>query len=101
MPEAVFMPPYEVSLVGSALSKIAVVWALTVIGEGIAVVAPGTTPMLVKAMVLLEYRLASGCRNIDAGAGVVYMDDGNVSVARLVNNRYRFTVEKCEYGSGK
>lgn len=100
MPAAVFMPQHEVSLVGSALAKVAVVWALAQVGEGIAVIAPDTTPMLVKAMVKLEYRPNSSCRNLDPGLGIVYMDDGNVSVARREGDHYRFTVEKCEYASG-
>jgi hypothetical protein len=100
LPDPGFMPQYEVSLIGSVLSKVAVGWALAHVGEGLAFALPDVTPILAKAMVELEYRPASSCRNIDAQLGVVYMDDGNVSVARLQDGRYRFTVEKCEYGGG-
>jgi hypothetical protein len=98
MPDEGFMPQHEVSLVGSVLSKVAVVWALAHVGEELVVAIPEVTPLLAEAMVRLEYRPASSCRNIDERLSVVYMDDGNVSVARLVHGRYRFTVEKCEYG---
>jgi hypothetical protein len=100
MPSAGFMPQHEVSLVGSILSKIAVVWLFGQVGEGLNVTVPELTPLLAKAMVRLEYRPAASCRNIDARLGVVYMDDGNVSVARFQDNHYQFTVEKCEYGGG-
>jgi len=100
MPSVGVMPQHEVSLVGSVLSKIAVVWLFAQVGEGVNVTVPEATPLLAKAMVSLEYRPASSCRNIDAGLSVVYMDDGNVSVARFKDNQYQFTVEKCEYGGG-
>jgi hypothetical protein len=100
LPDPGFLPQYEVSLVGSVLSKVAVGWALAHVGEGLAFALPDATPLLSKAMVELEYRPASSCRNINAQLGVVYMDDGNVSVARFQNGRYRFTVEKCEYENG-
>jgi hypothetical protein len=100
LPTAGFMPQHEVSLVGSMLSKVAVVWVLAQAGKGLAVAAPETIPLLTKVMVRLEYRPAPSCRNLAAPLGVVYMDDGNVSVARLKNGLYQFTVEKCELSGG-
>lgn len=97
VPTAGFMPQHEVSLVGSVLSKLAVVCLLVQAGEGVAVAVPDVTPLLIKAMVRLEFRAASSCRNVDAGLGVVYIDRGNVLVARPQNGHYLFTVEKCEY----
>ena len=97
VPAAGFMPQNEVSLVGSVLSKLAVGCLLAQAGEGVAVTVPDATPLLIKAMVRLEYRAASSCRNVDTGLGVVYIDRGNVSVARLQGDQYVFTVEKCEY----
>ena len=100
MPNAAFMPQHEVSLVGSVLSKLAVVVCFAQVLQGVATEVPAASPLLTKTMVDLEYRPESGCRNIGADLGVVYMDDGNVSVARIQDGRYAFTVEKCEYGSG-
>ena len=94
------MPQHEVSLIGSVVSKVVVGLALAQMGEGLAIAVPEATPWLTHAMVSLEYRPASSCRNIDARLGVVYLDGGKVSVARFYGGRYRFSVEKCEYGDG-
>jgi hypothetical protein len=100
LPASGFMPQHEVSLIGSVVSKLVVGLALAQMGEGLAIAVPGATPWMEHAMVSLEYRPASSCRNIDARFGVVYLDGGKVSVARFYGGSYRFSVEKCEYGEG-
>jgi hypothetical protein len=100
MAVASFMPQHHVSLVGSVISKVAVVVVLFQVVDGVSAEVPRAAPLLAKAMVQLEYRPASSCRNIDARLSVVYMDDSKVSVARFKDGRYHFTVEKCEYGGG-
>jgi hypothetical protein len=98
MPVTSFMPQHEVSLVGSVISKFAVVGMLAQVVDDVSAEVPRATPLLAKTMVQLEYRPASSCRNIDARLAVVYMDDGYVSVASFRDGRYHFRVEKCEYG---
>ena len=97
LPPPKFLSEFEVSMFMSPLSKIILAWMLVHGVEFSAKLLPSIAPWLKSALVKIEYRAGSTCQNIDEKLSVVYMDDGNVSVARRDENSYTFKVEACEY----
>lgn len=97
LPPPKFFSEFDVSMFMSPLSKIILAWMLVYGVEFSTKSLPATAPWLKSVLVEIEYRPNSSCQNIDKLLNVVYMDDGNVSVARRAANSYTFTVEACEY----
>ncbi|MGK5063002.1 hypothetical protein [Janthinobacterium sp. LB3P112] len=97
LPPRKFLSQLEISMLMSPLSKIVLAWILVQGVDASTTSFPSMAPWLKTQIVAIEYRSGSACKNIDKGLGVVYMDDGNVSVARPGKDGYTFNVEACQF----
>lgn len=97
LPPQKLLSEFEISMIMSPLSKIVLALLLVKGVEASIASLPLMAPWLKTAMVKIEYRSDSACKNIDKHLGVVYMDDGNVSVARHGTGGYTFDVEACDF----
>lgn len=88
---------FDIAMLMSPLSKILLAWMLAYGVEAATTSVPVMTPWLKTVLVEMEYRSGSACKNLDKTVPVVYMDDGNVSVARRGENGYTFTIETCKF----
>lgn len=97
MAEAGLLPEHRITLIASALSKIAVAVILFKALGAVTQVLPDVRPYLARVVVELEYRTGSSCANIDPALPVAYMENGWVSVARREGENYRFEIETCSF----
>jgi hypothetical protein len=79
------------------LSTLAVIGALGLLLQALQNLSRAYQPYVTEALVALEYRSGSSCIGFEKALGVVYMDDGNVSVARRNGRNVEFSVEACKY----
>ncbi|WP_425252964.1 hypothetical protein ACPJXG_28290 [Janthinobacterium sp. NFX145] len=97
LPPRKFLSEFEISMLMSPLSKIILAWMLVQGVDASTTSLPLIAPWLKTQIVAIEYRSGSACKNINKNLGVVYMDDGNVSVARLGKDGYIFNIEACQF----
>lgn len=97
LPPWKFLSQLEISMLMSLLSKIVLASMLVRVVDASTTSFPLMAPWLKTQIVSIEYRTGGACKNIDKSLGVVYMDDGNVSVARPSKDGYTFNVEACQF----
>lgn len=97
LPAATFLSPSDVSLLASPVSKVLVAAILVGAVQEASQQLPLAMPFLKRAMVELEYREKSACKDVPKGARVVYMDDGKISIAEAKDDGYSFRVAECKY----
>lgn len=97
LPPRAFLSPSEISLLASPLSKVLVAVLLVEGGQATSKFLPFVMPSLTRALVEVEYREKSSCKGVPDGARVVYMDDGNISIAERRGENYLFRVTDCKY----
>ena len=97
LPPMTSFPPSEISLFVSPISKVIVATVLVGGVQEVTKFLPHALPFLTRTMVEVEYRQNSGCRGLPRGARVVYMDDGNISIAEVKGNSFTFRVGACNY----
>ena len=79
------------------ISTIAIIYVFTQAYATAKGFLPQLWPHMTTALVALEYRHGSSCPGFEKGVGVVYMEDGNISVVRQTEAGPVFSVESCKY----
>lgn len=97
VPKAGMLPQAHITLVASPLSKLAVVVVLSPLMQDPVEALPSLKPAMASALVEMEYRSGSRCKDIGAAAKVAYMENGWVSVARGEKGNHVFDVVQCEF----
>jgi hypothetical protein len=97
LPPAASLDSAGISLLASPISKMIVATVLVSGVQEISKLLPLATGILTRTMVEVEYKENSGCKDLPRGVRVVYMDDGNVSIAERNLDGYTFKVGTCKY----
>ncbi len=87
----------DMSVFVRPISTVAVIFAFVMVYDALGRVAPQVQPYATSTLVALEYRQGGSCAGFENTLGVVYMEDGHVSVARRVGDRLAFSVEDCKF----
>jgi hypothetical protein len=87
----------DISVFSRPLSTIAIVVAVSSASQTVTEYMPRLLPQAKSMLVALEYRNGSSCLGFEKEAAVVYMEDGNISVARLKGKAVDFSVETCKF----
>ena len=101
VPKIGFLPKAHISLMASPLSKLAVVALMSsLLSDPVRALAV-VHPLMTTALVALEYRSGSQCKNVGDVLPVAYMEDGWVSVARRDGDAYVFGVQRCTFADSE
>lgn len=86
-----------ISIMTKPMSTIAVIGGISMVYQALYGMLPLLQPYVTSTLVALEYRHGSSCVGLEDTKGLVYMEDGNVSVVRNVDNNLVFSVESCKF----
>lgn len=86
----------DVSVFMKPMSTGAVIFAFVMVYKTVDGVVPQLQPYATSTLAALEYRRGGSCAGVDNALGVVYMEDGHISVARKVGDKLVFTVQDCQ-----
>jgi hypothetical protein len=87
----------DISVFSRPLSTIAILVAVSDASQTVSENMPKLLPHIKSVLVALEYRNDSSCIGFEKDAAVVYMEDGNISVARPKGDKLDFSVEECKF----